>query len=66
MDLADPDKCMEYAENFKDDIDILVNNGGLSIREQFIHCKLMIAKHLMNVNCISPIALLKGFLPKLI
>ena len=66
LDLSDPDKCLEFAETFKDNIDILVNNGGLSNREQFVDCKLLIAKHLMNVNCLSPIALIKGFLPRLI
>ena len=64
LDLSDPDVCYEWAKNFEGRVDILVNNGGISQREQFIHADFKIAKHLMNVNALSPIALIKGFIPK--
>ena len=63
IDLADSDKCYELAKNFTQQVDILVNNGGLSNREEVIDCKLDICKHMMEVNCMSPIALIKGFIP---
>ena len=34
------------------------------MREPFATADFKIAKQLMNVNCLSPIALIKGFLPK--
>ena len=47
-------------------MDILINNGGVSQRDIFENADLKIAKHLMNVNCLSPIALIKGFVPKML
>jgi len=34
------------------------------MREPFVTADFKIAKQLMNVNCLSPIALIKGFMPK--
>jgi dehydrogenase/reductase SDR family protein 7 len=64
LDLSDPDNCLAWAEAFEEKIDILINNGGLSQRDMLVDSAFKIAKHLMNVNCLSPIALIKGFLPK--
>lgn len=44
----------------------MVNNAGLSQRDEFVNCDFGIAGRLMDVNCLSPIALIKGFLPKFI
>jgi len=30
LDLAEPEKCLEFAKNFNQRVDILVNNGGIS------------------------------------
>ena len=62
LDLSDPEACLKFAENFGS-IDILVNNGGISQRDQFINSDFKICQQLMNINCMSPIALIKGFLP---
>lgn len=64
LDLADPDNCLKWASEFGQTVDILVNNGGLSQRDLFSQCNFEIAKKLMNINCLSPIALIKGFLPQ--
>ena len=65
LDLANPDDCLALAHNWPDTIDILINNGGLSQRDQFIDCDFQVAKYMINVNTLSPIALIKGFLPKM-
>ena len=66
IDLAEPEKCLEFAKTFGQRVDILVNNGGISQRDEFINCDFSIAEKLMNVNCLSPIALIKGFLPRFV
>ena len=36
------------------------------MRDEFVNCDFSIADKLMRVNCLSPIALIKGFLPRFI
>ena len=68
LDLGDPDACLKFAEGFSksNHVDILVNNGGMSQRDEFVNSDFCIAQRLMNVNTLSTIALTKGFLPQLI
>ena len=68
LDLGDPDACLKFAEGFSksNHVDILVNNGGISQRDEFVNSDFCIATRLMNVNTLSTIALTKGFLPQLI
>ena len=52
--------------NVVDRVDILVNNGGLSMREEFKNTEYSTCEYMMNVNCMSHIALVKGVLPSMI
>ena len=65
LDLSDPEYCLKWAQEFAQNnhVDIIVNNGGISQRDVFINSDFEIAKRLMNVNCLSPIAIIKGFMP---
>lgn len=64
MDLSNPEKALEFASKFTGRLDILVNNAGISQRDEFINADFGIARKLMDINCLTPIALIKGFLPK--
>lgn len=66
MDLSDPEACLKFAQGYDKRVDILINNGGISQRELFVDTDFSVGKHLMNVNCLSPIAIIKGMLPKMI
>ena len=61
MDLSKPDACLQQAQAIKG-IDILVNNGGLSMREEFLNTDYATCDYMMNTNCMSHIALIKGML----
>lgn len=70
MDLADPEKCLKIVQEFcekdpigKEGIDILINNAGLTMREEFDKTDFDTCKYMMNVNCMSHIAITKAFLP---
>ncbi len=64
MDLSKPEECLEIAKELnKHKIDILINNGGISMREEFINTKFETCEYMMNTNCMSHIALTKGILP---
>lgn len=43
-----------------------MNNGGISQREPFENCSFAVVDKMMKVNALSPIALIKGFLPKMV
>lgn len=60
--MAEPEVCLEKAKAIE--CDILVNNGGLSQRDPFIDCEFKMAKYMMNVNCMGPIAMIKGVVSK--
>lgn len=47
-------------------IDILVNNGGLSMREEFMDTTYDTCEYMMNTNCLSHIALVKAVLPNMV
>jgi len=66
MDLAKPQECLKQAEGHEGKVDILINNGGVSIRDEFKEVEFSTVEHIMNVNTMSAISLTKGFLPKMI
>jgi|LauGreDrversion4_2_1035121.scaffolds.fasta_scaffold270046_1 short-subunit dehydrogenase len=61
MDLSKPERCLEQAQAIKG-VDILVNNGGISMREEFADTEFSTCEYMMNTNCLSHIALIKGML----
>lgn len=64
MDLSKPNECLKQIQNLS--VDILVNNGGLSMREEFVNTDYKTCEYMMNTNCLSHIALVKGILPDMI
>ena len=66
VDLSKPTEAMERAKDLKlDRLDVLVNNGGVSLRAPFVNSDLASAQTLMNTNFTSHIALIKAFTPQL-
>ena len=65
MDLSKPEEVIERAKDIGK-VDILVNNGGLSMREEFLNTEYSTCEYMMNTNCLSHIALTKALLPKMI
>ncbi len=69
LDLADASsleaKCKE-AESFFGQIDVLVNNGGISQRDKVINTKIEVDRELMEINYFGSIALTKNVLPGMV
>ena len=65
LDLNETNSCFEFAKKFPDEIDILINNGGVSMRAEFADCDLSVFTKLMNINFYSGVALIKGFVGSL-
>lgn len=63
LDLNEASECLKFAQQFPEPIDILVNNGGQSMREFFEECEMPVLNRMMNINFYSGVALIKGFLP---
>ena len=64
LDLSKPNEAMERAKDLKlDHLDVLVNNGGVSLRSTFVKSDLTSAQLMMDTNFTSQIALIKAFLP---
>ena len=65
-DLADRNDvqklCKEISDNHSD-IDILINNGGLSSRSKFVDTKIEVDELLLQVNFLSGAALTKAVVP---
>jgi len=65
LDLSQPhdvlEKCTSLFANEK--VDILVNNGGISQRDCFEDLGFDVCQKMMNVNCLSHIAVIKACLP---
>jgi short-subunit dehydrogenase len=68
LDLSKPEEVLKTAtEALKGvRVDILVNNGGLSMREEFCNMEFSTCQYMMNTNCMSHIALVKALLPQMI
>lgn len=65
LDLTDPKKVFEKCSKLFDNenVDVLINNGGLSIRDKFEDLDFSVCETLMNVNCSSHISVIKAALP---
>ena len=64
LDLSEPDACLKWASEIGETIDILVNNGGISQKEMFEDMSFQVGKRIIDVNALSPIAIIKGLLPQ--
>lgn len=69
IDLADAgsleEKC-KTAESLFGQIDVLVNNGGISQRDRVINTKIEVDRELMEINYFGSIALTKNVLPGMV
>lgn len=65
LDLSDPEKCLAECTKFfeKEQVDIVINNGGQSQRSLFENTGYTVVSKLMNINCLSPIAICKAVFP---
>jgi len=63
LDLSNPEKVLSQAQQFltqsKQKIDILINNGGISMRSGFLENSFENEITMLNVNYLSQIALTK-------
>ena len=68
IDLSKPEACEKISKEHlaSKNIDILINNGGLSMREEFVNTNIDTCKYIMDTNCMSHIALIKGIIPEMI
>ena len=65
MDLANPKVVLENCTEFfaEEKIDVLINNGGISQRDDFDDLSFEVCETMMNVNCLGHIAVIKAVLP---
>jgi len=66
IDMGCPRDVLEFAEEYQDTVDILINNAGISQRDEFVNVCFGVAENMMNVNTLSPIAMIKGILPRMV
>jgi short-subunit dehydrogenase len=46
-------------------VDIIINNGGISQRDEFKDLDFKVVQQMINCNTLSPIAIIKSFMPDL-
>ena len=63
MDLNKPKELGVMLEQLGLEVDILVNNGGISQREEFINLDFEVCQTMMNTNMLAHIAATKVLLP---
>ena len=69
LDLADADSLFDKAQSFLAEIgqiDILVNNGGISQRSLFLETDFSVYRRIMEVNYFGTVALIKAVLPGMV
>ncbi|XP_072415388.1 dehydrogenase/reductase SDR family member 7B isoform X2 [Chiloscyllium punctatum] len=69
FDLADLDAVRSSAHeilNYFGQVDILINNGGISYRGNILDTAINVDKDVMNTNYFGPIALTKAILPSMV
>ncbi|XP_063531138.1 dehydrogenase/reductase SDR family protein 7-like [Cydia strobilella] len=69
LDLADLDSLEGFAKNVQTlcgQVDILINNGGVSHRDSILHTKIDVDKQIMYINYFGPVCLTKALLPKMV
>jgi len=67
LDLSKPKEVLARTKALfaKEKVDIIINNGGASMRDCFEDLKLEMIEQMMNVNCTSHIAVVQAALPGL-
>ena len=65
LDLGKPEECLKKCQALfeKVPVDTLINNGGCSQRDEFKDISFDVCTQMMNVNCMSHIAVCKAALP---
>ncbi|MBB1333595.1 MULTISPECIES: SDR family oxidoreductase [unclassified Pseudoalteromonas] len=69
LDLSQPERVLEYVTNSMatiGNVDILINNGGVSQRSLFLENDFIVYRQLMEVNYFGLIALTKAVLPSMV
>lgn len=69
LDLGDLDGLMDTAGRFLEevgDVDVLINNGGISQRSLFIDTDLDVYRRLMDINYLGTVAMTKVVLPGMV
>ncbi|CAH0748221.1 unnamed protein product [Diatraea saccharalis] len=69
LDLAELDTITKFVENVHEvcgNIDILINNGGVSHRGSILHSKMEVFKQIMYINYFGTVALTKAVLPRMV
>ena len=68
LDLSKPREVLERTQALfaEEQVDIVVNNGGSSMRDCFEDLELEVIERMMNVNCTSHIAVVKSVLDGMI
>ena len=69
LDLSQPERVLEYVANSMatiGNVDILINNGGVSQRSLFLENDFIVYRQLMEVNYFGLIALTKAVLPSMV
>lgn len=69
LDLSKPEECLKTVSEFAErapKIDLVVNNAGVTMREQFVNTDFSTVQMMLNTNCLSHIAVTKGLLPQMI
>ena len=67
LDLNKPEECLVKCQELfgREQVDIVINNGGISQRDLFEDMSFMNCPQLMDVNCMAPIAICKAVLPSM-
>lgn len=63
LDLANVEEFVPFVQKVYDacgQIDILINNGGVSHRGSIVHTKIEVDKQIMSINYFGSVALTKG------
>ncbi|RVE48173.1 hypothetical protein evm_007233 [Chilo suppressalis] len=69
LDLADLDTIDNFVQKVYElcgNIDILINNGGVSHRGSILHSKMEVFKQIMFINYFGSVGLTKAVLPKMV
>ncbi|XP_059835456.1 dehydrogenase/reductase SDR family member 7B isoform X2 [Hypanus sabinus] len=69
FDLADVDSVSSSAEkilNCYGQVDVLINNAGISYRGNILETAVSVDKDVMNINYFGPVALTKAILPSMV
>jgi short-subunit dehydrogenase len=63
LDLNKPRECLIKMQSLSPKPDIVINNGGISMREEFSALEFSVCESMVNTNLLSHIAVVKACLP---